>query len=280
MPGESTLSACPYEKLFIYEILGEFNLPAVAAENFLGCWREGDCSYLFFTQKKETEVKKLLGEIEAERYLSETVIDYEDWEAGHPLVPMRIADFYLCPLWEKPQPRQGEHLIRLDPGVAFGSGFHPTTKLCLQLISDLYQKASLPRVLDLGTGTGILSLACLAKGAERTLAVDHNNLAIDTARQNARHNQAEDKITLACGDVLDYLHEPADLVLANIYYAILREILEQERFFDKPWYIISGLVGTEVDKILTQISQLPLEVEQVLDENLWFAILARNVAVS
>jgi ribosomal protein L11 methyltransferase len=279
MPGESTLSACPYEKLFIYEILGEFNLPAAAAENFLGCWREGDCSYLFFTQKKETEVKKLLGEIEAERYLSETVIDYEDWEAGHPLVPMRIADFYLCPVWEKPQPRPGEHLIRLDPGVAFGSGFHPTTKLCLQLISDLYQKASLPRVLDLGTGTGILSLACLAKGAERTLAVDHNNLAIDTARQNARHNQAEDKITLACGDVLDYLHEPADLVLANIYYAILREILEQERFFDKPWYIISGLVGTEVDKILTQISQLPLEVEQVLDENLWFAILARNKTI-
>ena len=73
--------------------------------------------------------------------------------------------------------------------------------------------------------------------------------------------------------------EPADLVLANIYHAILREILEQERFFDKPWYIFSGLVGTEVDKILTQMRQLPLEVVQVLDENLWFAILARNVTI-
>ncbi len=273
--------ACPYQKLFIYEIQGEFTLPPVdVAGDFLGCWREGDCSYLFFTQKKETEVKKLLGESQAQRYLSETEINYEDWEAGHPLVPMCIADFYLCPLWEKPQPQPGELLIRLDPGVAFGSGFHPTTKLCLQLISDLYQKARLPRVLDLGTGTGILSLACLAKGAERTLAVDHNNLAIDTARQNARHNQAEDKITLVCGDVLDYLHEPADLVLANIYYAILQEILEQKRFFDKPWYIFSGLVGTEVDKILTQMRQLPLEVVQVLDENLWFAVLARNVGVT
>ena len=86
----------------------------------------------------------------------------------------------------------------------------------------------------------------------------------------------EAKITLACGDVLDYLHEPADLVLANIYYALLREVLEQERFFNKSWYIFSGLIGTEVDKILTQMRQLPLEVVQVLDENLWFAILRED----
>jgi ribosomal protein L11 methyltransferase len=275
------LPPCPYQKLYIYEILGEFNLPpGDATGDYLGCWREGDCSYLFFIQKKETEVKKLLGESQADRYLSETEIDYEDWEAGHPLVPMRIADFYLCPVWDEPQPQAGEHLIRLDPGVAFGSGFHPTTKLCLQLISGLYQKTNLPRVLDLGTGTGILSLACLAKGAQNILAVDHNNLAIETARKNTRHNQAEDKITFACGDALAYLHEPADLVLANIYYALLREVLEQEAFLDKPWYIFSGLIGTEVDKILTQIRPLPLTVVQVLDENLWFAILARNQACS
>ena len=108
--------------------------------------------------------------------------------------------------------------------------------------------------------------------------MDHNNLAIDTARKNARYNQAEDKITFACGDALAYLHQPADLVLANIYYALLREILEQEDFLNKPWYIFSGLIGTEVEKILTQMRQLPLEVVQVRDENLWFAILARNLA--
>ncbi len=273
------MPACPYKRLYIYEIQGEFYLPD-AVGDYLGCWREGDCSYLFFTKKKEAEVKKILGEDQADRYLSETEIDYEDWEAGHPLIPMRLADFYLCPVWEEPQPQPGEHLIRLDPGVAFGSGFHPTTKLCLQFISDLYRKNNLPQVLDLGTGTGILSLACLAKGARKILAVDHNNLAIETAGKNARHNQAEDKITFACGDALAYLHEPADLVLANIYYALLQEILKQEVFLHKPWYIFSGLIGTEVEKILTQMRQSPLEVVQVLDENLWFAILARNPAYS
>jgi len=271
------MPACPYEKLYIYEIYGELSLPAsVAAQDFMGCWREGDCSYLFFTQKKDTILKEILGEREAWRYVSETEINYEEWEAGHPLVPFRIADFYLCPLWEQPQPRPGDHLIRLDPGVAFGSGFHPTTKLCLRFIHDLYETESLPRVLDLGTGTGILSLACLAKGADSVVAVDHNNLAIDTARRNARHNQVEDKITLICGDVREHLAKPADLVLANIYCALLQEILAQSEFLKKPWYIFSGLVGAEVDKILTQLQGLPLEVVQVADDNLWFAILARH----
>ena len=271
------MSSCPYQKLYIYEIQGELTLPErLAAADFLGCWREGDCSYLFFTHKKETDLKELLGDHEAWRYLSETEINYEEWEAGHPLVPFHIADFHLCPLWEEPQTRPGEHLIRLDPGVAFGSGFHPTTKLCLQLIHEVYATETLPDVLDLGTGTGILSLACLAKGARRSFAVDHNNLAIETARRNARHNLVEDKITCVCGDVLDHLAQPADLVLANIYYAILREILDRPEFLNKRWYILSGLVGTEVNKILTQMQELPLEVVKVLDENLWFAILARH----
>lgn len=271
------MPACPYQKLYIYEIRGELPLPGqIATGDFLGCWREGDCSYLFFTHKKETILKELLGEREAWRYLSETEINYEDWEAGHPLVPFHIADFYLCPLWEQAQPRPGEYLIRLDPGVAFGSGFHPTTKLCLRLIHDVYQTAVQPQVLDLGTGTGILSLACIAKGARSIIAVDHNNLAIETARRNAQHNQVGDRITLICGDVREHLAHPADLVLANIYCALLQEILSQAEFLNKPWYIFSGLVGAEVNKILTQLKASPLEVVQVLDENLWFAILARQ----
>ncbi len=273
------MPACPYKKLYIYEIHGELTWPD-QSEDFLGCWREGDCSYLFFTDKKETTLKELLGEREAWRYISETEINYEDWEAGHPLVPFRIADFYLCPIWEQPQPQPGDHLIRLDPGVAFGSGFHPTTKLCLRLIHDLYRTEVLPRVLDLGTGTGILSLACLAKGATHVLAIDHNNLAIDTARRNARYNHLEEQITLICGDVREHLAQPADLVLANIYHALLAEILERPEFLNKPWYILSGLVGTEVNKILTQLQALPLEVKEVLDDNLWFAILARHRALT
>lgn len=268
---------CPYQILYIYEIQGDLVLPSwLTATDYLGCWREGDCSYLFFTRKRETEVKKLLGKQQSERYISETIINYEDWEAGQSLVPLRIADFQLCPIWEEIDPEPGCHLIRLDPGVAFGSGFHPTTKLCLRLIQEIYALDRPATVLDLGTGTGILSLACLAKGANHTTAVDHNSLAIATAAKNARYNGVEEKIHLICGDAREYLALEADLLLANIYYALLRELLINPGLLNKQWYIFSGLVGTEIDNFLHDLQPLPLEPLKVVDENLWFAVLARR----
>jgi ribosomal protein L11 methyltransferase len=273
-----TLAANPYHKLYIYEISGELALPlSLTMQHFMGCWREGECSYLFFTESKEGELKKFLGKSQEDLYLSETIINYEDWEAGNPLTPLRVGRFYLCPLWEQPEPGPEDHLIWIDPGVAFGSGFHPTTKMCLQLINEVYTLDSLPTVVDFGTGTGILSLACLALGAQKVLAVDHNNLAISTAQKNARHNNREDHINFVCGDVMDYSGIPADLVLANTYYAVLRELLAQEDFCNKKWYILSGLIGAEIDKIKTQLQDLPLEIVKILDENFWFAVLARHL---
>lgn len=267
----------PYQKLYIYEVEGEIPPDLRLTQNdFLGCWREGGCSYLFFTAKKEKELKTFLGEDQRERYLSETVLNYEDWEAGYPLAPRRVGRFYLCPPWEPAAPAPDEHLIWIDPGVAFGSGFHPTTRICLQLIEHVYSLEHLPRVLDLGTGTGILALACAALGAQQVQAVDHNNLAITVAAKNIRHNRQEDRISLACGDARDYAAVPADLALANIYYGMLQELLTLNSFLNKKWYIFSGLLGTEVDKLLTRISTLPLQPEKVLAENLWFAILARH----
>ncbi len=271
------MARVPYEKLFIYEISGDVSLPpALAGPDYLGCWREGDCSYLFFTATKEEALKNHFQPVTGPQYLSETIINYEDWEAGKALEPMSVGGFHLCPLWDDPAPAPGEALIRLDPGVAFGSGFHPTTRMCLALISQVYDYQLLPRVLDLGTGTGILSLACLARGARDILAVDHNNLAIDTARKNARHNRREANIDFICGDVLEYAARPADLALGNIYYGVLRDLLAQPGFLNKSWYILSGVVGTEIDKLLTLMRDLPLEPVNVLDDNLWFAVLARR----
>lgn len=268
---------CPYQTLYIYEIQGDLTLPPwLTAADYLGCWREGNCSYLFFTRRKEKEVKKLLGDQQAERYLSETVINYEDWEAGQPLRPLRVADFQLCPVWENIEPDPACLLIRLDPGVAFGSGFHPTTRLCLRLIQQVYALDRPRTVLDLGTGTGILTLACLKKGARRAVAVDHNNLAIATAAKNVRYNGLEGQVELICGDARDYLTVAADLLMANVYYALLRELVTAPAFGQQTWYIFSGLIGAEIHNFLNDLRPLPLEPLTVLDDNLWFAILARR----
>jgi len=95
------------------------------------------------------------------------VLSYGEWEAGKPLQPASLAGFHLCPVWE-------------EPGQAFGSGYHPTTRGCLTLLRRVFASEPPRRVLDLGTGTGILAQASLALGAERVVAVEYNELAVRT----------------------------------------------------------------------------------------------------
>src|SRR5512135_245548 len=106
----------PPEKLFVYEIRGRLiPPPALTGRDFLGSWREADYTYLFFAGPKEEEVKAWLAEVGAlSSYSSETVLNYADWEAGQPLKPTRIAGFYLCPIWEEPEPEPGDLVLRME----------------------------------------------------------------------------------------------------------------------------------------------------------------------
>ncbi len=268
----------PPEKLFVYEITGRLNPPpALTGQDFLGCWREGDYTYLFFSGKREQEVQAwLAAHPEHGRYSSETVLNYADWEAGQHLKPTRIAGFYLCPIWETPEPEPDDILIRLEPGLAFGSGYHPTTRLCLQLLRRVYERDSPSQVLDLGTGTGVLALAALALGGRRVVAVEYNDLAVRTAYRNVRHNLRESEILLIQGDARHFTYPPADLVLANIHLDVLLNLLAIPEFLAKKWYIFSGVLGTQMEQFRTALEATPLKIVEVLDENLWFAVLAVN----
>ena len=139
----------PPEKLFIYEIEGRVYPPDdLTGEDFLGCWREGGYSYLFFPRPMEAAFKAWVATQEGARYSSESVMNYADWEAGQPLMKTSMAGFHLCPVWEDPAPAAGELVIRMEPGLAFGSGFHPTTRTCLTLLRRVYEADAPQRVLD------------------------------------------------------------------------------------------------------------------------------------
>jgi ribosomal protein L11 methyltransferase len=249
----------------------------LTAHDFLGCWREGECSYLFFAQPKEAQVREwLAAHPEQGTYLSATELNYTDWEAGQAFRPTRIAGFYLCPIWEDPEPRPGDLLIRLEPGLAFGSGYHPTTRLCLRLLVRIFEEGPVTRVLDLGTGTGVLTLASLALGAERAVAVEYNELAVRTAQRNLWHNRQAERVSLIQGDARRFAYPAAEVALANIHLDVLTDLLAVPEFFTKTWYIFSGILGTQMVPFREALAPTPLEVVDALDENLWYAVLAYN----
>lgn len=267
----------PPEKLYVYEVEGRVDPPPdLRGEDFLGCWREGECSYLFYSARKAGEVQAWLAAGALGRLRSETELDYADWEAGQALKATRWAGFYLCPVWETPAPAPGEILLWLDPGLAFGSGYHPTTRMCLELLRRVYDRETPRQVLDLGSGTGILTLAALALGAQRVLAVEYNELAVRTAARNLRHFRRRGRALTVLGDARHFAFLPADLALANLHLEVLLDLLQDPAFWGKRWYIFSGLLGTQMERFLALLEQTPLQAVEVRDDNLWFAVLARN----
>ena len=265
------------EKIFVYEIQGKVTPPeSLCGEDFLGAWREGDYSYLFFSNPKEDQVLTWLQGEAAGSFSSETILNYADWEAGQPFKPLSCAGLHFYPIWEEPAPPPGETLIRMEPGLAFGSGYHPTSRLCLGLLRRVYDQDPPREVLDLGTGTGILALAAVAMGARWVIAVEYNELAVRTASRNLRHNHLEDKILLIQGDARHFAHLPGYLALANIHLDVLLDLLTIPEFLTRKWYIFSGVLGTQMERFRQALAATPLKEIETLDENMWFAVLAEN----
>ena len=136
----------------------------------------------------------------------------------------RVSDrLVVRPTWEDPAAGQEGKVIVLDPGMAFGTGLHATTRLVLGLIDDLYPDGAEgpARVLDAGTGTGILAIACALLGAARVLALDSDPLAVKAAEENVERNGVGDVVTVTGRDLRE-VEGPFDLIAANITHAALR----------------------------------------------------------
>ena len=156
--------------------------------------------------------------------------------------------------------------------MAFGSGYHATTKGCLALIDQLFQEFIPTKVLDLGTGTGILSIACLKMGAQKAYCIDYNNLSTATAQKNIRLNGLERNLYLWMGDARDFLYLEADLLIANMHYQIIDQITSQEAFYSKKYYLLSGLLGHEGHRLEEKLKKR-LTLLDTYQENFWFSYL-------
>lgn len=187
-------------------------------EYFLKAYFAGDDDGL------RDRIEELLSELN--RYLPRPAVvtavrsvGQEDWAEGwkQHFGTVRIGSrLVIKPSWESFDPAPGDAVVELDPGMAFGTGTHPTTLLCLEALSELFDTSPPPqRVLDVGTGSGILAIAAAVLGAPRVLACDIEEEACRTARENAALNGVADRVEVTMRP-LSELGDRFDIVLANI----------------------------------------------------------------
>ncbi len=210
-------------------------------------------------------------------------IDEQDWAESWKafFYPQKIARrIVVKPTWRSYDPASGELVIELDPGMAFGTGTHPTTMLCVQLLETYLNPGD--RILDVGTGSGILLIAAALLGAARLSGLDLDPMAVDVARRNLELNRIDPSIVeLSTGDLVQGVSGQHDVVIANILADVVLELLDDVVRVVRPGglFICSGIIDSrkaDVERKLDLSGFEPMAVEQ--DED-WVAIAARRRSV-
>ena len=166
--------------------------------------------------------------------------------------------------------------IFIDPGVVFGSGLHPATKGCLLAISEIFQDNVIHTAIDFGTGTGILAIACALAGAEFVPAVDRNPLALKVAGRNIHANGVQDRIALAEADRPGCLDIRSDLLIMNLEWPILENILSAGAWRNARRVVLAGFLESRLESV-NRFARPQFDVDNVIECGGWPTVILRAV---
>lgn len=265
--------------MYIYNLEGipDSGAPEFRHESFLGLWIEDNTSFLFFSSCADTLVERIISKQTGIALIERYEMTEEQWH-GEKIAPYHIENICICPPWDQPAGFDiGVNKILLDPGVVFGTGKHQTTEDCLTLLFRLCRKERIRHVLDIGTGTGILSLAAALSGASKVFACDYNHLAVETTLRNVRLNRMEKRVLPFQAKGEEIVSMPGDLLVANIHYDVMRHIINSPGFLTKRWFILSGLLNSETRKILSHLKEKPVRIiERRCPDGIWNTIFGQS----
>lgn len=191
--------------------------------------------------------------------------------------PIEVGKTLLIqPSWEDPADPHGRTVLHLEPGLAFGTGTHETTRLCMEMLEDFVKPGA--QVLDVGCGSGILSVAALLLGATTAVGVDIDPLAVKTAAENAQRNGVGERFTAICGSLTEGVEGVYDVVVANIVADIVMDLTKDVGRFLKPGgvYLMSGIIDAREQDVLHALSGR-YEVIRRAEERGWVALAAKAI---
>lgn len=212
-------------------------------------------------------------------YAEDRVVDDSDWKDKWKefFKPMKVTEkLVIKPTWESYEKVGDEKVIEIDPGMAFGTGTHETTSLCLELIEKYLKQGQ--KVLDIGCGSGILSIAAALLGSGPVLAVEIDPDAARTARENAQANGVENMVTVQEGDLTKDVEGKASLIAANLMAPLVIRLCPAaaEHLEEKGVFISSGILLEKREEVERAISRAGFKVLEVCEKGEWCAIAAEK----
>lgn len=228
--------------------------------------------------KKRLEYVKSLDLDTGSLEVFKKVVKQENWEnewKKYFNVQKVSNSIVIKPSWEDYTAKDGEKIIDIDPGMAFGTGTHETTRMCINAIEKYMKQGD--SLIDIGCGSGILSIAAAHLGAQRVIAVDLDKLAVKVSKENVELNGFSDTVDVRYGDLTEVIDEKADVIVANIIADIIAKLSENIADFMKKdgYFISSGIINDKKDFVISKLIDNNFEIVEERNDGEWNCIVCR-----
>lgn len=227
------------------------------------------------TMKRDCDGAFPLGSLE----MTQREIEGDDWIGiwRKHFRPIPLGSIVVVPEWIAYEKKDGEEIVKLDSNMAFGTGEHETTSMCVGLLQQYITPDSV--CIDVGCGSGILGISAVKLGAKRAYLTDIDTVAVESAKHNARLNGVEDSVVVSRGNLLENSEIKGDIVLANITADILENLAPSipKNLKKGGTLILSGIIDCKMERVVQVYSAQGLTLDKKIKKGEWNALAFRNV---
>lgn len=266
-----------------WDYLDDAVLASANSPTFVKCYID-----LSGADNVSAEIEKSLNELKesAKNYfnfgtleITKRIVNGDDWiEVWRKhYKPIPIKNVVICPEWIDYSPKNGEKVVRIDSNMAFGTGEHETTSMCVEFLCDVIKGGE--KVVDVGTGSGILGIAALLLGASNAVMTDIDPVAVETAKHNAKLNGVENRALITLDNLLDKNDGVGDIVVANITADVLAVLVDDLKNHVKKGgkVILSGILREKAENLMALYQKNGYKTLKSIAKGEWVAFLTERL---